>query len=75
MSGLRAAHNGTLPEGFEVFMDGGIRRGTDVFKALALGASAVGIGKPVVSSQAICCLLLVADGPINASCRCCEQFC
>jgi 4-hydroxymandelate oxidase len=29
-----------------VFMDGGVRRGTDVFKALALGASGVGIGRP-----------------------------
>ena len=29
-----------------VFVDGGFRRGTDVFKALALGASAVGIGRP-----------------------------
>ena len=29
-----------------VLLDGGIRRGTDVFKALALGASAVGIGRP-----------------------------
>jgi 4-hydroxymandelate oxidase len=29
-----------------VFLDGGVRRGTDVFKALALGARAVGIGRP-----------------------------
>ena len=29
-----------------VYMDGGVRRGTDVFKALALGAKAVGIGRP-----------------------------
>jgi len=29
-----------------VMLDGGIRRGTDVFKALALGARAVGIGRP-----------------------------
>jgi len=29
----------------EVLMDGGIMRGTDVIKALALGASAVGVGK------------------------------
>ena len=29
-----------------VLMDGGIRRGTDVFKALALGADAVSIGRP-----------------------------
>jgi len=29
-----------------VFVDGGMRRGTDVFKALALGAKAVGIGRP-----------------------------
>jgi isopentenyl diphosphate isomerase/L-lactate dehydrogenase-like FMN-dependent dehydrogenase len=31
-----------------VFVDGGFRRGTDVFKALALGARAVGIGRPYV---------------------------
>jgi isopentenyl diphosphate isomerase/L-lactate dehydrogenase-like FMN-dependent dehydrogenase len=29
-----------------IFVDGGIRRGTDIFKALALGATAVGIGRP-----------------------------
>ena len=29
-----------------VFVDGGFRRGTDVFKALALGAKAVGVGRP-----------------------------
>ncbi|MEV5751091.1 alpha-hydroxy acid oxidase [Actinoallomurus sp. NPDC052308] len=34
--------------GLPVLMDGGIRRGTDVLKALALGASAVAIGRPVV---------------------------
>ena len=31
-----------------VFLDGGVRRGTDVFKALALGASGVGIGRPML---------------------------
>ena len=43
----------SLPEVIEgvsgkipVIVDGGIRRGTDVFKALAFGASAVGIGRP-----------------------------
>ena len=30
----------------EVYLDGGIRRGTDVFKALARGARAVFIGRP-----------------------------
>ena len=29
-----------------VLVDGGVRRGTDVIKALALGATAVGIGRP-----------------------------
>ena len=29
-----------------VLFDGGVRRGTDIFKALALGARAVGIGRP-----------------------------
>lgn len=36
-----------------VLLDGGIRRGTDVLKALALGATAVGIGKPVFFALAI----------------------
>ena len=31
-----------------VFLDGGVRRGTDVFKALALGAKAEGIGRPML---------------------------
>ncbi|KAH7290171.1 hypothetical protein KP509_30G034800 [Ceratopteris richardii] len=36
-----------------VFLDGGVRRGTDVLKALALGASGVFIGRPVVFSLAV----------------------
>ena len=32
----------------EVYLDGGIRQGTDVLKALALGARAVFIGRPVL---------------------------
>jgi 4-hydroxymandelate oxidase len=39
-----AAVKGRIP----VFIDGGIRRGTDIFKALALGATGVGIGRPQV---------------------------
>ncbi|XP_028073097.1 peroxisomal (S)-2-hydroxy-acid oxidase GLO4-like isoform X3 [Camellia sinensis] len=31
-----------------VLIDGGVRRGTDIFKALALGAQAVMIGRPVL---------------------------
>jgi (S)-2-hydroxy-acid oxidase len=37
----------------EVFLDGGIRRGTDVLKALALGAQAVLIGRPYVWGLAV----------------------
>ena len=36
------AVNGAIP----VLLDGGIRRGSDIFKAVALGASAVLIGRP-----------------------------
>ena len=32
----------------KIMVDSGFRRGTDVYKALALGASAVGIGRPYV---------------------------
>jgi isopentenyl diphosphate isomerase/L-lactate dehydrogenase-like FMN-dependent dehydrogenase len=38
------AVNGKVP----VFIDSGFRRGTDIFKALALGATAVGMGRPVL---------------------------
>jgi (S)-2-hydroxy-acid oxidase len=36
-----------------IFLDGGIRRGTDILKALALGATAVGIGRPVFYALAV----------------------
>jgi 4-hydroxymandelate oxidase len=35
-------------ERIEVLVDGGVRRGTDVVKALALGARAVLVGRPVI---------------------------
>ncbi|XP_019624697.1 PREDICTED: hydroxyacid oxidase 2-like [Branchiostoma belcheri] len=35
-------------EKLEVYMDGGVRTGTDVLKALALGARAVFVGRPVI---------------------------
>lgn len=36
-----------------ILIDGGVRRGQDVFKALALGASAVAIGRPVLYGLAL----------------------
>ncbi|KAJ5160948.1 uncharacterized protein N7482_007952 [Penicillium canariense] len=35
----------------QIFIDGGIRRGTDVLKAIALGATAVGLGRPFLFSM------------------------
>ena len=46
----------------EVFMDGGVRQGTDVLKALAMGAKAVFVGRPVMWGLAYkvsgCCSLV-----------------
>jgi len=39
--------------GMTVMMDGGIRRGTDVLKALALGAQFVFVGRPFLYAAAI----------------------
>ena len=44
LPGIVAAVDGRMP----VLIDGGIRRGTDIVKALALGADAVAIGRPVL---------------------------
>ena len=43
----------------EVYLDGGTRRGTDVLKAIALGARAVFVGRPALWG-------LAADGPSGA---------
>ncbi|CAD5210849.1 unnamed protein product [Bursaphelenchus xylophilus] len=43
------AVNGRVP----VFIDGGIRAGTDIFKALALGASMCFVGRPVLHGLAV----------------------
>jgi 4-hydroxymandelate oxidase len=43
------AVGGTVP----LLLDGGVRRGTDVLKALALGADAVAIGRPVLWGLAV----------------------
>ena len=37
----------------DVIVDGGVRRGTDVLKALALGAKAVMVGRPVIWGLAV----------------------
>ncbi|HUS17652.1 MAG TPA: alpha-hydroxy acid oxidase [Chloroflexia bacterium] len=41
------------PAGLTVLLDGGVRRGTDVLKALALGARAVLVGRPVIWGLAV----------------------
>lgn len=46
---IAKALNGSL----EIWMDGGVRRGTDIIKALALGATAVQIGRPILWGLAL----------------------
>ncbi|KIY63291.1 hypothetical protein CYLTODRAFT_426228 [Cylindrobasidium torrendii FP15055 ss-10] len=46
---LKRARKLTFPnEKFQLFVDGGVRRATDVLKAVALGATAVGVGRPFI---------------------------
>jgi len=40
-------------DGMELIVDGGVRRGTDVVKALALGARAVAVGRPALWGLAV----------------------
>lgn len=37
-----------LTKPFSVLLDGGVRRGTDILKAVCLGATAVGVGRPAL---------------------------
>ncbi|HEX6592456.1 MAG TPA: alpha-hydroxy acid oxidase [Moraxellaceae bacterium] len=53
---IAAAVAGRAP----VFLDGGVRRGSDVFKAIALGATAVMVGRPYIHALATAGALGVA---------------
>ena len=60
MAALRAEG---LDQKMEVFVDGGIRRGTDIVKALALGAKGVGLGKPAVYAMYVMHTSVVSAPP------------
>eukprot|EP00913_Durusdinium_trenchii_P029541 g27692.t1 len=60
MEALKEA--GATKENFAVFIDGGVRRGGDIFKAVALGAQAVGVGRPVLYSLASYGMMLGENG-------------
>jgi isopentenyl diphosphate isomerase/L-lactate dehydrogenase-like FMN-dependent dehydrogenase len=49
LPGIIEAVDGSI----EVLIDGGIRRGTDVVKAIASGAKAVGVGRPIIWGLAV----------------------
>lgn len=49
-----------VPADFPLLYDGGIRRGSDVFKAIAFGASAVLVGRPLIYGLATAGALGVA---------------
>jgi 4-hydroxymandelate oxidase len=56
LPGVARAINGAVP----ILVDGGIRRGTDILKARALGATAVMIGRPYIHALATAGALGVA---------------
>lgn len=53
---IRAVVGAAVP----ILLDGGVRRGTDIFKAVALGASAVLVGRPYIHALATAGALGVA---------------
>jgi len=53
IAAIEKANSSHSNAGVEVLLDGGIRRGTDILKALAMGAKAVMIGRPVLWGLAL----------------------
>ncbi|KAK9808125.1 hypothetical protein WJX73_009290 [Symbiochloris irregularis] len=49
VANIKRAIGDTVP----LLMDGGVRRGTDILKALALGADAVCVGRPILHGLAV----------------------
>lgn len=48
-----STHESPLEKPFEIYVDGGVNRGTDVVKALCLGANAVGVGRGFLFAQSV----------------------
>lgn len=59
----------------EIYLDGGVRRGTDVLKALCLGAKAVGLGRPFMyalsgyGTDGVCRAVQILGDEIETSMR------
>ncbi len=49
---MRALRSAGYEKRIEVMIDGGVRRGTDIFKALAMGVSSVGMSRPLLYALA-----------------------
>ena len=50
---VSALRNTNTAKKIDIYIDGGIRRGTDILKALALGADAVLVGRPILWGLAV----------------------
>ena len=60
-----------LDNKIEIYIDGGIRRGSDIVKALCLGATGVGLGRPFLYAMAgygeegVLKLVLLLEGEVK----------
>ena len=68
MAALR--QRGLLKNGFEVHIDGGVRRAGDIIKAVALGATSVGIGRPLLYAYSAYGTEGVGESSLSSSPRC-----